>query len=259
MKLQIGIALGAACATVGTLVSATGQSSTNFSIPRDTINAGVADMISEKFWLAASVGDAASTGTVASMSYQLRNGFRAGVSGSPAVLNLLSVVSRRIHGAATFTLMIDHTKLISGTVTVEPRAIGGGHTLVFHFDQTITTVNTAATALDALMNSAGNATAATANGDVIVTLINVTDNTRLTITLNGLNGTGTAHASMGFLVGDITNSRSVNAADIGAIKANLNKPVSSDALAKFDLNADGTITQADVSAAKARSGLVLAP
>ena len=34
------------------------------------------------------------------------------------------------------------------------------------------------------------------------------------------------------------------AADISTAKANLNKPVTTDAIAKFDLNADGSITQA---------------
>jgi hypothetical protein len=87
----------------------------------------------------------------------------------------------------------------------------------------------------------------------------VADNTRLTLTLSGLNGSGTAFASLGFLVGDVTNSRSVNAADISAVKANVNKTVNSDAIAKFDLNANGTVTQSDVSAVKARSGLVLPP
>ena len=90
---------------------------------------------------------------------------------------------------------------------------------------------------------------------------NVADNTHLTLALNGINGdltgSGSESASMGFLVGDVTNSRSVNAADIGAPKANRGKTVNNNAIALFDLNADGAFTQSDLSAAKARSDLVL--
>ena len=109
-------------------------------------------------------------------------------------------------------------------------------------------------------DQAGTATAQALNGDVVVTLTNVADNKRLTIIVNGLNGgAAPARASLGFLVGDVSNTRTVNAADISAVKANVGKPVTTDAIAKFDLNADGSITQADVSAAKARSGSVLLP
>ncbi len=132
--------------------------------------------------------------------------------------------------------------------------------MIFHFDSAVTSVNAAATALNSVLASAGTATAQAIGGDVVVTLTNVADNKRLTITVNGLNGgTGSAQASLGFFVGDVNCLHSVNAADISAVKANLNKPVTTNAIAKFDLNADGSITQADVSAVKARSGLVLPP
>ena len=252
------IALVGACVVASTLAWSAGQTSANFAIPRDTINAGVADMSSAKFRLATSVGDAVATGTIASVSFRLKNGFRADLSASPGVLNLLSVVSRKFHGATPFYLTIDHTQSLAGNITVEPRGIGSGHMLVFHFDNTVTSVAAAATALDTLMNSAGSATAAVVSGDVVVTLTNVADNKRLTLTLNGLNGSGSAMASMGFLVGDVTNSRAVNAADISAVKANLGNSINNTTY-KFDLNVSGAITSSDVSAVKARSGLVLPP
>ena len=93
--------------------------------------------------------------------------------------------------------------------------------------------------------------------DVVVTLANVADNKRLTVTLTGVNGLSNASTSVGFLVGDVTQNRAVNAADIAAIKANLSQPVNTVTRAKFDLNADGSITSSDISAAKARSGLVI--
>ena len=247
--------LGCACLVASTLVSAAGQTSTNFAIPKDTINAGVADMSSTNYKLSSSVGDAVATGSITSVSFKLSNGFRAVVNASPAVLNLLSVVSRKMHGATPFELDILKGQPLNGNITVEPRAIGAGHTLIFHFDSPVSSVG-AATALDALMMSAGTATVAAVSGDVVVTLTNVADNKRLTIRLNGLNGTGTAMASMGFLVGDVTNSHAVTAADIAAVKANLNKPLGNYTYL-FDLNVDGTISPSDVSVVKARAGLVL--
>jgi hypothetical protein len=259
------IAMGCACLMASTFAGAAGQTSTNYAIPRDAINAGVADMASTNYRLSSSVGDAVATGTITSLGYQLSSGFRAEISASPAVLHLMSVVSRKIHGATPFNLTIA-SQPISGNVTVEPRAIGNGHTLVFHFDAAVTSVNAAATALNSLLQTAGSATAAAVgggSGDVLVTLTNVADNTRLTITLSGLNGdvtaAGIASASLGFLVGDVNNSRSVNAADISAVKANVGKTPLDINTYKFDLNANGTITQTDVSTVKARSGLVLAP
>ena len=249
------LSLGCACLVASTLASAAGQISTNFAIPKDTINAGVADMSSTNFRLSSSVGDAVATGPITSVSFKLSNGFRGTVNASPGVLNLLSLVSRKIHGATPFNLTIDKGQPLNGNITVEPRAIGAGHTLVFHFDSPVSSVGTA-TALDSVMNAAGIATATVMNGDVVVTLTNVADNKRLTLTLNGLNGSSTAMASMGFLVGDVTNSHAVTAADISAVKANQGKPLGTYTYL-FDLNVDGMISPSDVSAVKARAGLVL--
>ena len=255
MKLT-KIAFVVASLAASTLATAAGQTSANFAMPKDSINNGVGQMSSANFNLSSSLGDAVATGTIASVSFQLKNGFRAGVNAPPAVLNLLSVVSRKFHGATPFDLTIAPGVPITGTITVEPRAIGGGHTLVFRFDSAITAEG-AATALDAALNSAATVTLSRSGTDVIATLTNVADNKRLTLKLTGVNGTNTAEVSLAFLVGDVTNSRSVNAADIAAVKANLGKPVTSIDKAKFDLNADGSITSSDISAAKARSGKVL--
>ena len=250
--------LGCACLLSSMAALAAGQSSTNFAMPRDTINNGIGQMSSTNFSLSSSVGDAVAGGAIGSVSFQLRSGFRAAVNAPPAVLNLLTVFSRKFHNGTPFDLTIDRTQPITGTITVEPRAIGAGHMVVFRFDSPITAEG-AATALDAALNSAATVTLSRAGNDVIATLANVADNKRLKITLTGVNGGTTAEASLGFLVGDVGNTHKVTASDISAVKANLGKPVNSMGIAKFDLNADGSITQADISAVKARSGRVLLP
>lgn len=251
-NIRWAIALMAAQGLAASSVAfAAGQSSANFVITRDTLNSGVADMSSANFTLKSSLGDSVFTAVVSSASFVLSSGFRGQISAPPAVLNLLSVVSRKFHNGTPFTLTIADQP-ITGNITVEPRAIGSGHTIVFRFDGPITAEG-AATALDQAMNSAATVTLTRSGNDVIATLSNVADNKRLTLTLTGVNGVVTAARSMGFLVGDVNSTGTTTAADISAVKKNITVPVTTDAIAKFDLNADGSITSSDVSAAKARA------
>lgn len=110
---------------------AAGQSSANFIMKSDVVNAGADHMTSTNFRLSSSLGETVAGGGISSVSFQLQSGFRATLYVPPVVLNLLSVFSRKFHGATPFELTIDHTQLITGTISVEPRAQGGGHTLCF--------------------------------------------------------------------------------------------------------------------------------
>ena len=196
MKLT-RIAFAVASLAASTLASAAGQTSANFVIPRDSFNNGVGQMSSASFNLSSSVGDAVATGTITSVSFVLSSGFRGQVNVSPAMLTLLSVVSRKLHGAVPFEITVANTVPITGLITVEPRTIGAGHTIVFRFDNTVTSV-AAVTAMDAMAAAVGNATVTSAGSEATVTLINIPDNKRLTVTLTGVNGSGTHSASMGF-------------------------------------------------------------
>ena len=252
------LSLGCACLLSSMAALAAGQTSTNFVMARDAINNGVGQMSSTNFSLSSSVGEAVAGGAIGSVSFQLRSGFRAAVNAPPAVLNLLTVFSRKFHNGLPFDLPVLHGETLTGNITVEPRAAGagGGHIIVFRFDNAISDEGTA-TALDAALNSAATVTLSRSGNDVIATLTSVTDNKRLNITLTGVNNSTTVDAPIGFLIGDVGNTQKVTAADISAVKANLNKPINSIDVAKFDLNADGSITQADVAAVKARAGRVL--
>ena len=144
---------------------------------------------------------------------------------------------------------------ITGLITVEPRTIGAGHTIVFRFDNMVTSV-AAVTAMDAMAAAVGNATVSSTGSEATVTLINIPDNKRLTVTLTGVNGSGTHSASVGFLVGDVNNTRSVNSSDISGVKARSGQTTTALNF-QFDVNASGAINSSDISAVKARSGLTL--
>ena len=81
------------------------------------------------------------------------------------------------------------------------------------------------------------------------------DNKRVTVALSGM-AVIVPPVSPGFLVGDVNNTRSVNASDISAVKARSGQ-VTSAANFRFDVNASGAINASDISAVKARSGLAL--
>ena len=74
--------------------------------------------------------------------------------------------------------------------------------------------------------------------------------------VNGLDTGETVAANIGFLVGDVNNTRSVNSSDISGVKARSGQTTTA-ANFRFDVNATGTINSSDISAVKARSGLTL--
>ena len=179
------------------------------------------------------------------------------VTPAAPLLTLIGVRSRKVHGpAGTYDLPLDPSVPISGAVTVESRAIGTGHTIVFQFNGPVTSVG-AVNSLKA--SSATFAIPASPGNEVVVTLIGVPDNQRETVTLTNLNGAATTvSASMGFLVGDANNSRSVDAIDISAVKARSGQSTTAFNFL-FDVNASGAINSADILAVKARMNLVLPP
>jgi YVTN family beta-propeller protein len=165
---------------------------------------------------------------------------------------LTGAVSRKTHGAqGSFALPIDIGQPIGGLITTEPRAIGDGHVIVLTFDRPVG-LFTGVTAVDAHAMSAGTASAAVVGGQIEVRLTDVPDNRRVTIAVTGVNGIGAASVSMGFLVGNVSRGRTLNAADIAAIKANAGPTIVTGNF-KFDLNTDGVIDYRDVAAAKARA------
>jgi len=173
-----------------------------------------------------------------------------------ATLALVSVVSRKTHGlAGDFELPIDTTQPFTGAVTVEPRMIGGGHTVVFKFNSSVNAPG--AVSVRDETSATVNASSIASGADVVVTIPAIADKKRIAITLIGVNGgLDTSPATIGFLTGDVDNSRTVTTLDVASIKARAGLAATVPNF-KFDVNLSGSVTAADISIAKARSGLSL--
>ena len=162
-----------------------------------------------------------------------------------------AVVSRKTHGTVgTFDLNID-TTLVAPNVTVEPRSNGTGHTIVYQFNGAVGSAGTVS------VSPVGSATASFLGNEVLVTLIDVPDNQRVTVTLSNVSGAVNIPAvSIGFLVGDINNTRTVNASDVIGVKARSGE-ITDATNFLFDVNASGSINASDIVQVKARAGSVL--
>ena len=163
-----------------------------------------------------------------------------GPAAAPPVL--ASAVSRRVHGAAgTFDLPLS---AVTTNPTTEPRS-GPAQTIVFTFDKPINaatvniTVGTAA------------ALAPTFNGnDVIVDLTGVTDLQYVTLSLTNVASTdggsgGAGSVRVGFLRGDVNQSRVVTFSDMVLTNTELTKPVTALNFLK-DVSVNGALTFSDM-------------
>ena len=113
--------------------------------------------------------------------------------------------------------------------------------------------------MDVLSGSIRSVPATVSGNEVVVTLTDMPDNRRVLLTLSGVTGpvdSTNATTSMGFLVGDINNTRSVNSSDISGVKARSGQTTTALNF-KFDVNASGAVNSSDISAVKAGSGLKL--
>lgn len=171
-----------------------------------------------------------------------------------APLALVAIRSRKTHGnAGDFSVDADFAQLGAGQLPVEPRAIGAGHRIAFEFSRPIANTGTLS-----VVNQLGvpivGASTILAGKEMIMTFANVNDGDRLTIQLNGIDGTSLdVSASIRFLVGDANASGSTTASDISAAKAHLNQATNSANFA-FDVDFSGQIDQKDLTAIKARAG-----
>jgi alpha-tubulin suppressor-like RCC1 family protein len=169
-----------------------------------------------------------------------------------APLSLIAVHSRKQHGTAgTFGLPIYFGASNTGAVSVEPRIDGGsGHTIVFQFNNPITSI-AAINGTDQNNSPVSTASTPTNSNEVVVGLMSIANGSTVSLDLVGPNGAGTYSAKVGFLIGDVNRTGHVDANDVTEIKARAGQTVNS-RNSSYDVDLSGTITAADIVAARNR-------
>ena len=173
---------------------------------------------------------------------------------APAGFSLLAAFSRKRHAGVDLELPLITGPLIGGAISVEPRFIGTGHRIVFRFNGPVTAPGNVT-----VVDSVGAAVAyqiGTSGDELTITVPVLPANRRITVASTNVNNAGVdVSVSLGFLVGDMNNSKAVNASDISAVKAHSGHSAAV-AGARYNVTLSGTVGPADVSAVKARAGMV---
>ncbi len=177
------------------------------------------------------------------------------VACAPA-LDLVSAVSRKVHGASGPFDITLFPIVPAGNVGIECRSGGSSGTyqvvMVFASPVTFTSVT-----------SDTGSVASTSVSDNIVT-INLTGipNAQVThVTVVGATSGGAPTnitVALGVLIGDTTGNSTVNSSDISDTKAQSGNAVSMDNF-RNDVNANGEINSSDIALVKAKSGTALPP
>jgi hypothetical protein len=185
-------------------------------------------------------------------------GFVNAQAATAAALPNLSVVSRKVHGAAgTFDIALP----LVGTRGIECRAPGpnNSYQLVYTFPTMLQNAGSASV-------TQGTGTAASpvqgpGPNQVTVNLTGVTNAQHLTVTLSGVldsvgNALSPVAAPMDVLIGDTNADRFADAVDVSQTKSQSGNAVTT-ANFREDVNVDGFLDAVDVSLVKSKSGTAL--
>jgi Dockerin type I domain len=166
------------------------------------------------------------------------------------VMQLTSVVSRKIHGSAgTFDVDLPET----GKAGIECRSGGASddYTLVFTFANNV--IVQGAT----VFTGVGMVTSFSVAGKTVtVNLTEVVSAQRIVVALVGVSdGTNTSdvQATMDVLVGDTNANGQINSTDTSLVQAQSGQPVTSSNF-RDDVNANGLINSSDVALVQSKSG-----
>jgi hypothetical protein len=172
-------------------------------------------------------------------------------------VGLLDVISRKTHGSAG-TFDID----LQGSAPIECRTggVNGDYTMIFSFAHDLVGIGAACCiggTVSSSMIDPNNPS------QFIVNITGVTNGTYVTVTLDGVDGSGGTHndyfyQQMGVLVGDVNSDGVVNVGDTVATKSQSGNPVTT-SNARADVNTDGLINVGDIVLVKNASGTALPP
>ena len=175
----------------------------------------------------------------------------------PGPAPLLSVVSRKLHGATAFDINLP----LTGSPGVECRSGGasGDYQLIFSFANTLASVGDAS-----VTGGTGSVISHMLDADThnyIVNLTGIGNVQVITVSLTNVNdsagnSSSSVPISMGVLLGDANGNRSVNTSDIGQTKASSGQPVGASNF-RTDVTVSGSINASDVGLVKSAVGTSL--
>ncbi len=182
----------------------------------------------------------------------------AAVNATLPAVQLNSVVSRKIHGAAgTFDLNLP----LTGNPAIECRSGGANntYTLVFTFANPLTSISSASVSTGT--GSVVSSSIGTDAHQYFVNLTGVTNAQRVTVTLANLNDSAgdfsaSVSVTMAVLVGDTNADKFTDAVDVSQTKSQSGQAVTGSNF-REDVNVDGFIDAVDVSLVKSKSGTAL--
>jgi hypothetical protein len=176
---------------------------------------------------------------------------------SSPLLNLTSVVSRKVHGSAgTFDIVLSCPACAGPALAPGIECRSGGtnnsYKMVFTFTNTL--------------NSCGVASAGTVtpgpNSNQCSVDVNVATGNYITVQLTGVTDAntniGNFSATMGVLVGDTTSNGAVNSSDISQTQSQSGLTLTMDNF-REDVTVNGSINSSDISLVQSQSGSALPP
>ena len=172
----------------------------------------------------------------------------------PDLLQLATAVSRKTHGlVGTFDIDLP----LNGSPGIECRSTGGAHTLVFTFNNNVTSGNASITA--GIGSVSGSPTFAA--NTMTVNLTGVADIQKITVALDAVRDAfgqtlPNRSVSVNMLSGDTTGNKTVNASDVAQTKVQSGAAVTALNF-RTDVTVNGVINASDVNLVKSRSGSAL--